>query len=130
MYVLLQRSDMFTGLRIAHVRVLFKLPELYRIQTSHPLAYIEWFTPFGAQTDPSSGLYSITRSTRQHRPYAEIIEVTRIVRNCHVVPKFGRLKDPTWTSENVTDLCNSFFVNHHIDLHMFCMIQIGFFGCT
>ena len=40
MYVLLQRSDMFTGLRIAHVRVLFKLPELYRIQTSHPLVVL------------------------------------------------------------------------------------------
>jgi len=118
-----------SGLRVAHVCVIFKLPELYRIHTSHPLAYVEWFTPFGAQTDPPSGLHSVTHSSQQNHPYAQIIDVDRIVRNCHLIPKFGRVKDPTWTSENVADMCKSFFVNHYIDLHMFSMHRIGNAGC-
>jgi hypothetical protein len=118
-----------SGLRVAHVCVILKLPELYRIRTSHPLAYVEWFTPFGAQTDPPSGLHSVMRSSRRNHPYAQIIDVDRIVRNCHLIPKFGRVKDLTWTSENVVDMCKSFFVNHYIDLHMFLMLRIGNAGC-
>ncbi|KZP05730.1 hypothetical protein FIBSPDRAFT_666170, partial [Athelia psychrophila] len=91
------------GLRVGHVRVIFKLPDIYRIRCAHPLAYIEWFTPFGAHNDPASDLYPVTRSTRMRLPYAEVIEVDRIVRNCHLIPKFGRVKQPSWTAENVIE---------------------------
>ncbi|PBK65649.1 hypothetical protein ARMSODRAFT_866568, partial [Armillaria solidipes] len=67
-----------------------------------PLAYVEWFTPFGAP-DVQTGLYSLSRSTHNHRVYAEIIDVDRIVRNCHLQPKYGRSKDSRWTCENVSD---------------------------
>ncbi|KAJ3487506.1 hypothetical protein NLI96_g3483 [Meripilus lineatus] len=65
------------GLRVAHVRALFQLPEHYRLQSTHPLAYVEWFTPLRTQ-DPITGMYIISRSTRAHAPYAEVIEASRI----------------------------------------------------
>ncbi|KAJ6613019.1 hypothetical protein B0H10DRAFT_1687227, partial [Mycena sp. CBHHK59/15] len=50
-----------------------------------PLAYIEWFTPLRTP-DPLDGYYHLTRSSRQHGPYAEIITVDRIVRNVMLIP--------------------------------------------
>lgn len=120
---------MQTGLRVAQVRVLFKLPAVYGIKSNQPLAYIEWFTPLGAQLEVASDMYTVTRSTRMHRVYAEIIEVDRIARNCHLVPKYGRVKPRSWSSTNVADLCSSFFVNDKKDPHMFCMLKLGKYGC-
>ena len=68
---------------MARVRVIFTLPDMYEIETAHPLAYVEGFTPFRAIDQPS-GLYVLSPSTRQHQPYGEIIEVSRLVRSCHL----------------------------------------------
>ncbi|KAJ7582127.1 hypothetical protein C8J56DRAFT_1015707 [Mycena floridula] len=77
------------GLRIARVRVIFALPQIYGVKTKHPMAYVEWFTPFSS-VDPISGLYTVSPSTRMRAVYGEIITVDRIVRNCHLVLKFGK----------------------------------------
>ncbi|KAJ7506471.1 Zn-finger domain-containing protein [Mycena galericulata] len=52
------------GLRVAQIRVIFTLPPQYGTYT-HPLAYIEWFTPFN-RPDKTSGMYTIHRSSRAH----------------------------------------------------------------
>ncbi|KAK0442336.1 hypothetical protein EV421DRAFT_1679799, partial [Armillaria borealis] len=52
-------------------------------------------TPFGWQ-DAVTGLYTISRSTRMGHAYGEMIEVDRIVRNCHVFPHYGCVKPLTW----------------------------------
>ena len=116
------------GLRVARVRVIFRLPDIYGLKTTHPLAYIEWFTPFRA-IDKPSGLYILSPSTRQHQPYGEIIELDRIVRSCHLIPRSRNL-DRSWTRDNVADFCNSFYFNSYIDLHMFCMFRLGKRGCV
>ncbi|KAJ7619983.1 hypothetical protein DFH06DRAFT_951310, partial [Mycena polygramma] len=84
------------------LHVLFQLLEIYGLCTAHPLAYVEWYTPFGVP-DPVSGLFTIRRSTRNNHAYGAIIGVDRIVRNCHLLPKYGRKKDTTWTSVNVVE---------------------------
>ncbi|KAL0062695.1 hypothetical protein AAF712_010390 [Marasmius tenuissimus] len=83
-----------SGLRVALVRAIFDLPAHFAVPswTRQPLAYIEWFTPFG-RLDADSGMYILSKSTRQRRLYSEIVRVNRIVRNCHLTPKFGRQKD-------------------------------------
>ncbi|EEB87090.1 hypothetical protein MPER_15712, partial [Moniliophthora perniciosa FA553] len=78
------------------------LEDLYGVKTDHPLAYIEWFTPFGAP-DPVSGLITLKPSTRNHHAHGEIIPVDRIVRNCHLVPFYGRQKDPSWKHANIQE---------------------------
>ncbi|GBE78714.1 hypothetical protein SCP_0116050 [Sparassis crispa] len=116
------------GLRVAHIRVLFALPEHYPVLAQHPLAYIEWFTPL-RRMDPDSELFVVSPSTRMHQPYGEIISIDRIVRNCHLVPNFGREMDSRWTTQNVTELCTSFYLNPYIDTHMFCMLRAKQYGC-
>ncbi|SJK96779.1 uncharacterized protein ARMOST_00025 [Armillaria ostoyae] len=110
------------GLRAAHVRVLFALPELFGVPAKMPLAYIDWFTPF-ATPDAVTGMHTLSRSTRMGRVYGEVIEVDRIVRNCHLKPRYGRVKDPAWTMEMVKDLCSKFYFNPYVDYHMFCMLK-------
>ncbi|OCH83751.1 hypothetical protein OBBRIDRAFT_808769 [Obba rivulosa] len=119
------------GLRIAHVRVIFTLPASYpvRLYAREALAYVEWFTPFH-RTDEASGLFIVSPSSRMHQPYAEIIRVSRIVRNCYLFPKFGHTIDTRWTMDNVTELCETFYVNPYIDMHTFCMLRCMQFGCT
>ncbi|KAJ7193265.1 hypothetical protein GGX14DRAFT_593074 [Mycena pura] len=112
------------GLRVAQVKVLFQLPRVYGLRTAHPLAYVEWYTPFSTP-DPISGLYTVKRSTRNNHIYGEIIGVDRIVQNCHLLPKFGRKKDSTWTSQNVVQKCTTFFPSPYSDIHSFCLFRVG-----
>lgn len=60
---------LFVGLRVAQIQLIFNLPPQFGF-FRHPLAYIEWFMPLGSM-DHNTGLYSITRSTRQARRNAE-----------------------------------------------------------
>ncbi|KAF5360320.1 hypothetical protein D9758_009180 [Tetrapyrgos nigripes] len=120
------------GLRVALVRVIFDLPALFASQVKNwrrqPLAYVEWMTPFGRR-DAESGLYLLSKSTRYHRPYGEIIDVSRLVRNWHLIPNFGREKPSAWTSGNVVDLCKTFYFNSYSDFHMFCAFNANIFHC-
>ncbi|KAF8181120.1 RNA ligase-domain-containing protein [Mycena galopus ATCC 62051] len=116
------------GLRVAQVRVLFTFPPYYPspFNAAKPLAYIEWFTPF-SRPEANSGLYLVRRSTRQHLPYAEIIELDRIARNCFLVPRSeAGQTDRSWTTEAVTDLCPAFYFNPHLDLHTFSLCDDDF----
>ncbi|KAJ6457475.1 hypothetical protein C8R47DRAFT_1328444 [Mycena vitilis] len=74
---LLTAGTPLEGLRVAQVKVIFKLPSHYPLKPNPPLAYIEWFTPLRTP-DSTDGYYHISRSTRQQRPYAEIITADRI----------------------------------------------------
>ncbi|KIK24335.1 hypothetical protein PISMIDRAFT_70034, partial [Pisolithus microcarpus 441] len=53
------------GMQLAQVRVVFKLPEVFGT-FPHLLAYVEWFTTL-QRRDPVSGLFIVTRSTRNRR---------------------------------------------------------------
>ncbi|KAH9829182.1 uncharacterized protein C8Q71DRAFT_693096, partial [Rhodofomes roseus] len=106
------------GLRVAHVRAIFTLPHHYNVEPLHPLAYVEWMTPFH-RVDPDSGQYILTPSTRQQKPYGEVIEIDRIVRNCHLWPAFGRAVDGRWSTDNVSELCTRFYFNSYFDPHTF-----------
>ncbi|EPQ49998.1 hypothetical protein GLOTRDRAFT_26531, partial [Gloeophyllum trabeum ATCC 11539] len=108
------------GLQVAQVRVIFALPPYLRSHAQHSqyLAYIEWFTPFRSQ-DHDLHLYSVSRSTRNGRPNAQIIPLDDIFRSCHLIPKFGTSVSPEWSSENVLEKCKTFYLNSWIDFVMF-----------
>ncbi|EMD34472.1 hypothetical protein CERSUDRAFT_27412, partial [Gelatoporia subvermispora B] len=72
------------------------------VRPHEALAYIEWFTPF-QHVDPASGFWIVSPSTRRHGLYGEIVAVSRLARNCYLLPKFGCEMDFCWTSENVTE---------------------------
>ncbi|KAH7926125.1 hypothetical protein BV22DRAFT_1009731 [Leucogyrophana mollusca] len=106
------------GLRVAQVRVIFKLPRQFGSYTQ-PLAYIEWFTPF-RQPDPIINMYQVSRSTRQLRRNAAIVPLNALVRSCHLIPKCGLHIDQTWATDNVYERAQSFYLNAYIDIDMFC----------
>ncbi|KAJ7439718.1 hypothetical protein B0H11DRAFT_1934253 [Mycena galericulata] len=55
------------GLRVAQVKVIFKLPSHYPIKSQSPLAYIEWFTPLRSP-DPVDGPHVNKNRTRKSSP--------------------------------------------------------------
>ncbi|KAJ7108159.1 hypothetical protein C8R44DRAFT_834159 [Mycena epipterygia] len=107
-----QPSSGLTGLRPAQIRVIFKLPPQFGTYT-HPLAYIEWFTPLNGP-DRISGMFTTHRSTRLHRRHAAVVSVENIVRSCHLMAKSAASIDRKWTSSNVLDNAAMFFVNPYI----------------
>ncbi|KAH9927361.1 uncharacterized protein B0H18DRAFT_875719 [Fomitopsis serialis] len=122
------------GLRVAHIRAIFTLPHHYptpsrsEVPQRQALAYIEWMTPFH-RMDPHSCLYVLSPSTRQQRPYGEVIVADRIVRNCHLWPAYGRAIDRRWNVDNVTEQSKTFYFSPYFDLPTFCMLRLGHFGC-
>ncbi|KAF8166450.1 hypothetical protein K438DRAFT_1730807 [Mycena galopus ATCC 62051] len=109
---LLTAGTAFAGLRVAQVKVIFQLPAHYPIAPGQPVAYIEWMTPLRTP-DPLDGYYHLTRSSRQHGPYAEIITVDRIVRNAMLIPH-------KWGQDT------AFLLNSHSDGHAFCFYKLGY----
>ncbi|KIK14334.1 hypothetical protein PISMIDRAFT_117262, partial [Pisolithus microcarpus 441] len=102
---------------IAQVRVVFNLPH-HLGSYPHPLAYVEWFTAL-QRRDPVSGLYIITRSTRNRSRNVSVISVDCIIRPCHLQARCRREISKDWTADSVIEKAASFYVNSYIDLDMF-----------
>ena len=117
-------SPSLQGLRVAQIRVVFKLPAQFG-QFADPLAYVEWFTPLGNK-DPLTGMYQVSRSTRALHRNAEILSVTRLARGCHLIGKCPRNIDHTWTTDNVLEKGKSFWVNSYIHVDTFLLTQDEF----
>jgi len=49
--------------------------------------------------------------------HATIIPVDTILRSVHLIPRFGPVMPPEWSSFTVLEQCNTFFVNLFTDLH-------------
>lgn len=97
--------------------MIFELPADYG-RLSHPLAYIDWFTPFG-RLDNNTGMHQVSRSTRNRKPNADIVTVDRILGACHLVGKSGLEIDRSWGSENVLETASVFLVNPYITIDCF-----------
>ncbi|KAI0688819.1 hypothetical protein C8Q76DRAFT_772033 [Earliella scabrosa] len=100
-------NDPLHGLCVARVRAIFRIPNAYGLHFKHPVAYVEWFTPF-RQPDPKTGMFKVSHLTRNHRHRALVILLTQIIRSCHLLPIWGKHADPTWTLKNVLDRCTAF----------------------
>ncbi|KAJ7453512.1 hypothetical protein FB451DRAFT_1519921 [Mycena latifolia] len=109
------------GLRVARVRVIFRLPAQYGSYPD-PLAYIDWYTSLG-QPLPDIGMHQVSLSSRNLRQNSEIIPITDIARSCHLIPVFGRSVNPTWTSERVLDQAKSFYLNPYLRHHDFYLFR-------
>jgi hypothetical protein len=101
--------------------VIFTLPSEYG-DFHEPLVYVEWFTDFGT-VDTDLGMHIIGPSTRNHRRRAEIIPVSRILRTCHLLPKFGKVIDPSWHMDNILDQKIKFYVNLYLRHHDFILFR-------
>jgi len=92
---------MSLGLRVAQIRVIFNLPPQFGTYPL-PLVYLEWFTSLG-NSDPLTGLHTVTCSTPNSRRNAAIIPISRIVCACHLTGKCGQHINSSWTLDNVLE---------------------------
>jgi len=114
------------GKRVGQIRVIFKIPERFISQTfgtnvkpPGALAYIEWFTR-PRQKAPAHKMYGVSRSMRSDGSRdASVIEVDTIIRSCQLFPKFRGRVNRAWTSDNVLERCEHFFVNNWLDHHTY-----------
>ncbi|KAJ3559580.1 hypothetical protein NM688_g251 [Phlebia brevispora] len=113
------------GYRAAQVRVVFTLkPDVYntifRATTGVPshLAYVEWFKPFSANPERHHLMYKITRAYRDPIAgfrAAAVVPVSSIKRSLYPFPIFGPTVPQGWTSANVLEQCQSFYVDPFAD---------------
>ncbi|KAI0088972.1 hypothetical protein BDY19DRAFT_1006916 [Irpex rosettiformis] len=116
-----------TGYRVARLRVIFSIPshavtQLFPPNTPPPryLAYVEWFTPFPRDPHPHHLLYHIKRSVRTDGlPLASVIPLNHIRHSIQLFPSFGPVVSHIYSSENVLDMCPSFYVNSFTDRHSY-----------
>lgn len=79
------------------------------------LAYVDWFTKLGKKDD-ASGMFPIAYSKLgSGQQDSAIIEVASIVRTCHVFLVFGRHVRRDWSSDNVLDRYNNFYLSNWKD---------------
>ncbi|KAH7919379.1 hypothetical protein BV22DRAFT_1023101, partial [Leucogyrophana mollusca] len=53
---------------------------------------------------------------------ASVVPVASLRRSIHLIPKFGPVAPREWTSSNVLEQCNTFFVNCFTDRHAYSTI--------
>ncbi|KAL0952541.1 hypothetical protein HGRIS_006800 [Hohenbuehelia grisea] len=116
------REAVLDQIRPAQIRVIFTLPPQFGLP-SHPLAYVEWFTPL-RRFDKDVGMFAVQRSTRNHQRNAAIVRVEQLVRNCHLIPKFGQAVPSLWSTDTVLEQCGSFFVNPYFDVDTFTYFRL------
>jgi len=121
------RGTYLEGLRVAQLRVIFALPEgpehLRHSRLPTRLAYIDWFTPFRAP-HPDSGLFPVSRTSRNNAPISEIIPLDSILSSCHIIPRFGTKYLPAkWDSDSVLEQCKSFFLNKYLNIRFFFELE-------
>lgn len=72
-------------------------------------------------------MWTVSRSFRSGgRRDAEIIPVERIVRSCHLVPRFGRRVSIDVSETGALEAYQLFYVNVWLDLLMYCTFR----ACT
>ncbi|KZV71346.1 hypothetical protein PENSPDRAFT_577930 [Peniophora sp. CONT] len=114
------------GYRVGQVRLIFSLAEKAResVFSRTPeapthFAYVEWFSRIPGAPEPSHGMYSIERERVDNERVVSIIPMDRIKRSVSLLPRFGPRVDPAWTSDNVLELCQKFYMNPFSDKHAY-----------
>ncbi|KAI0055548.1 hypothetical protein BV25DRAFT_1815428 [Artomyces pyxidatus] len=117
------------GYRVAQVRVVFSLPirarrSVFPEDEDAPrhMAYVEWFTPFQDAAEDNHEMYRLTRMLKDGRRVGSIIPVGNIRRSVHLFPRFGPVAPREWSSSNVLDLCDVFYVNCFLDRHTYITV--------
>lgn len=106
------------SIRAARLKAIFSLPpNIYH--TPLRLAYVEMFRAFRAP-DSATKLHSTSPSFLSNGAReVRVIPLEDIIQSCHLIPRFGREKDPRWDHRNVMEKAEEFYFNHYLSVHDF-----------
>ena len=115
------------GCRIGQVRVIFSLhgDDAIRLfgdaanAIPKHLAYIEWFRLTHKAPRPYHKLYRVKRRIQNGDRLASIVPVSNIRRSVHLFPVFGPIVPAEWTSDNVLEKCDTFYINCFSDRYAY-----------
>jgi hypothetical protein len=110
-----------TGYRIGQIRVVFSLPGDNATSPPERLAYVEWFSDF-SNPESNHKMHKVKHSVRNGERVVSVIPVSSIRRSVHLFPRFGRVVPEDWTSDNVLEKCNTFYLNPFVDRNMYFII--------
>ncbi|KAG8919803.1 hypothetical protein FRC02_001369 [Tulasnella sp. 418] len=126
------------GLRVAQVRVVFKVPHEICMAYLGPheahwpgyLVYMEWFSRLKQSPERDHRMFRVTQEQedRERPEGAAVIDITSIVRSCHLIPQFfydspvSKSPAKNWTSQNVLEECTSFFLNNFLNQQSYQVI--------
>ncbi|PPQ81799.1 hypothetical protein CVT26_010042 [Gymnopilus dilepis] len=127
-------STGLAGTRIGRVKVIFSLPKKFDTflgprtlppnWPNGPLAYVEWYSPLSRVAEARHGMmYRIKRpwqNQQSGRRPGTIIPLTNIRQSCMLFPAFPREGvPPEWTSENILDQTDTFYVNNWLSKYTY-----------
>ncbi|KAI0683789.1 hypothetical protein BC835DRAFT_1524119 [Cytidiella melzeri] len=115
------------GYHVGRVRLVFSLPPaarrlLFTHESAVPthLAYVEWYTKLRPRPEADHLLYKISPLVDDRGdPICSIVAVKDIRQSAHLFPKFGPSAPSEWTSSNVLDLCQTFYINSFSNKFMY-----------
>ncbi|TFK70185.1 hypothetical protein BDN72DRAFT_870442 [Pluteus cervinus] len=130
---LIDRGNDLEGIhryRVGRVRTIFTLPDDLVQEYLDDLdevpshfVYVDLYSPFSADPESDHDLYKIKPETRNGSPVSRVVPVDNIGRSVHLFPKLGPVVDPEWTSSNVLDQADTFFVNPFSDRDIYYTIS-------
>ncbi|KDQ15498.1 hypothetical protein BOTBODRAFT_108756 [Botryobasidium botryosum FD-172 SS1] len=111
------------GYEVVHVKAIFKLP-VHMDATAPPLAYVEHFSVPPHERHINTLMYEVSKEFKHtasggSKPKASIVPLNTIRCSCHLIPKFGKQVDLTWSSDTIFDDCRNFFINDFISTYHF-----------
>jgi hypothetical protein len=116
---------------VGRVRAIFSLPP-NAVNTSflrpsvapEHFVYVEWFTPLQALPDRATGLFKISKSfLLDDTLLSSVVPLSYIYRSVHLFPKFGPVAPISWSSSNILDKCDTFYLNPFTDRHLYIELQ-------
>ncbi|KAF8273214.1 hypothetical protein EI94DRAFT_1769482 [Lactarius quietus] len=114
------------GYHIGHVHMVFSIPRKYHNHLFKPtvavlphLAYVKWYLPL-TESEPNHRLFKICpQKDSEGNRICSIVPVGNIWQSVHLLPKFRPVMPAEWTSSNVLDQCDVFYLNTFSDQRMF-----------
>jgi hypothetical protein len=121
------------GYHIGCIHIVFSLPEhflstmfLDKAEIPQHLVYVEWYSPLLDNPEPNHLLHKVsTQKEPDGTHICSIIPLANICCSVHLFPKFSPFAPQDWTSSNVLDLCNTFFVNDFTDRQTYVLYRIA-----
>ncbi|QRV85193.1 hypothetical protein RhiJN_13211 [Ceratobasidium sp. AG-Ba] len=111
---------------VGQVRMIFTLPQHYNIPD--PLVCVHMFRSPSNLPIQLTGMHRVRRERYteeyQNHPVEKIFFLSHIRRTCHLIPEFGRTKNPFWVmSPPALEAFDSFYINSYLDPHSHIFLQ-------